>query len=252
MRLLRRLKRQDRSKTIIFTSFKCFSLVQQDGTSKYTTFMALVASDGRAMMPVITPVNVKHDPTTYQKVLLRQVLPWIRRRYRPGTWVLQQDYGFKSQTSQSTRYFLEKSGIGHWTSRDYPTMSSNLNPLNAVWDKVSKMLHAKDKSHVNILNVWRRLSRSYLRRICSKFRANVEMLVESKGNCDWNTESKTSEQNNHSKSCSSAKNKSEKLSESEMLDKMETQAGKWAFEKMLAITSNKKGISKNTFLTSKY
>ena len=84
--------------------------------------LGVVGSDGQRCPPIFVAVGERLNAAAYQALLHQYVVPWLKRAYRGGQYVFQQD-GAPCHTALSTRHFLEVEMADCWPPELWPPYS---------------------------------------------------------------------------------------------------------------------------------
>ncbi|KAK3554864.1 hypothetical protein QTP86_000902 [Hemibagrus guttatus] len=89
-------------------------------------------------------INGTMNSAVYQKILKENVRPSVCDLKLKRTWVLQQDNDPK-HTSKSTSEWLKKNKM---KTLEWPSQSSDINPIEMLWHDLKKVVHARKPSNV--------------------------------------------------------------------------------------------------------
>ena len=84
------------------------------------------------------------DKKVYHNILVRHAVP-SGRRLTDGNFVFQQDNDPKHSSNYCRNYLRRKEAAGALTVMNWPSQSSDLNPIEQIWELIDRKL---DKSHV--------------------------------------------------------------------------------------------------------
>ena len=151
--------------------------------------LGVVGSDGQRCPIIFVDANEKISKAVYERLLDRDVIPWILRTYPDGQFVFQQD-GAPAHTAGSIQRKLteELGGAPHfWRKEMWPPQSPDLNPLDySIWsvlqDKVQGSSHPNlEALKAHITEVWEAMEPSYIVKTCQSFRRRVEDVIRANG-----------------------------------------------------------------------
>ena len=144
--------------------------------------LGIVGSDGQKMPLYFFEEGLRVGA----KALRYHVLPWLRKAYPKGNYVVQQD-GAPGHTAKTVQEFLAKYFAMFWPKDMWPPQSPDLNPLDyGIWGIMDK--NARATSHPNLASLkasvireWDNLSMEFVANTCRQFRGRLEKAVEADG-----------------------------------------------------------------------
>ncbi|KAK3551569.1 hypothetical protein QTP70_019797 [Hemibagrus guttatus] len=127
-------------------------------------------------------INGTMNSAVYQKILKENVRPSVCDLKLKRTWVLQQDNDPK-HTSKSTSEWLKKNKI---KTLEWPSQSTDLNPIEMLWHDLKKVVHARKPSNVAELqqfckDEWAKIPPQRCNRLIASYRKRLIAVVAAKG-----------------------------------------------------------------------
>ena len=133
----------------------------------------------RVVPPVWFEGGYRLTAVDYKDILAKNVLPWVRLRRNDS--VFQQD-GAPAHTVNVVHEWL-RSKMKFWPKDFWPPQSPDLNPPDfSVWahveGKTCKTRHSSvDDLKASLNFVWARMTKDYIRNVCSAFRPRLERVL---------------------------------------------------------------------------
>jgi transposase len=161
--------------------------IQKSKHPAQVMMFGLVSSNGLKMPPVFLESGFRMGAKEYlNRILIPHVLPWIKANFPNNDNVIFMQDGAPCHTAKLVQEWLSEN-IKFWSKEIWPPSSPDLNPLDfSIWAFVQARAcnhqHPNLESlRVSVLKEWTAMPESYIKNVCSKFRARIEAVIKAEG-----------------------------------------------------------------------
>ena len=115
------------------------------------------------------------DKKVYHNILVRHAVP-SGRRLIGDNFVFQEDDDPKQSSNYCRNYLRRKKAAGVWTVMNWPSQSTDLNPIEQIWELIDRKL---DKLHVKTKEIlWLEVKRCWESVIVEVLKKYIETMPE--------------------------------------------------------------------------
>ncbi len=134
----------------------------------------------------LVPIKHRLNTTAYLSIVADHVHPFITTVYPSSDGFFQQDNAPCHKVQIISDWFLEHNN--EFTLLKWPPQSSDLNPIEHLWDVVEREIHIMDVQPTNlqqlrdaIMSIWNKISEEYFQHLVESMSRRIKAVLRAKG-----------------------------------------------------------------------